>query len=116
VPRLVPADEECATRNERSSRAGSLITAAGFSRTTFSRSALPGPRACMAKASTRRLSGALRSCRTSQFTLVVGRPSLGASTSTWQMIFPDRRSAVTWSGPTAPGIFKPAVMMPLVVN
>ena len=40
-------------------------------------------------------SGAFLSCRTSQFTRVVGRPSRGASTSTWQVTVLARRSAVT---------------------
>ncbi len=43
------------------------------------------------------------------------RPVCRASTSTWQMIFPARRSAVTCSAPTAPGILIPPAHRPRTV-
>ena len=84
-PRLAPSGVLRAIRKERISRVGSVISAAGFSRTVRSSSALEAPREWAVMHSTRAASGAFFSCRTSQLTRVVGRPSRGASTSTWQV-------------------------------
>ncbi len=66
---------------------GPSTSTAGLSRTAARSSAALEPRPCALKVSTRTESGAVLSCRTSQFTRVVGRPSRGASTSTWQVTF-----------------------------
>jgi hypothetical protein len=44
------------------------------------------------------------SWRTNQWTRVVDRPSLGASSSTWKVTLEARRSAVTTRFPTASGM------------
>ena len=91
---------------------GSVSSRPGFSRTSRSSSAAELPRPWATNASTRTLAGASLSWRTSQFTRVVGRPSRGASTSTWQVTRPARRSTVMTRGPTVSGIRTVPVMCP----
>ena len=103
-PRLVPRPQAAATRKVRISRVGSVTREAGFSGMAERSSAALEPRECELKQSSRVGSGAFFSCRTSQLTRVVGRPSRGASRSTWLVAFPVRRSAVMTRWPTVSGM------------